>query len=642
MLKKYTVFLLLVCCTCLQAPLKDEAFIIFDVGQGNCNLVLTQSAPMPDGNTKKVGFLFDGGSCSRQKHPKFHDLLQKGFFAFLKKEAGVAEESSKNIGSLAATALPATVTAEQTSIPFLTADTGSGTESSSEGESPRHPNKRARTEPDDTQIASETNTDKPDTFAKPIVPAMPGIVATSPQQTPSIPFAQTSPGGKPDASTPDSAKASDSEHSDTSGTQASNVASTQVPAVEDAMREALKGLDFLFLFLSHPDKDHINFINAKAIPGTLPMLAYCGGNFLGGAERTTVKKVVAFLASRSRDNTWVEFPFYWRWKILSEPLLSYHALKRLFLNPDKLEDTWKTHQSLINAVALSDHNPEAFFQGTLQALLQETMCYSPGFGDFIQQHIPPMPKGTAYIWGMNHRTADVNGQSTVVSFKLPENKMVLTCTGDAEEATFGRIHLELTLRERQRQTATFFKRCEHTLMVPHHGSDSNLSDAMLKLFKPTVFIISAGNGKQYLHPSVTTWDFLKKHAPPSAGWKAGKNKPQLLVFDKQEDKKMMATLHHSVAEGRAPILGTNVLGTILYQQGLFHSYFNAIFEINGAIYEVNFSKSLAGLQHQYLQSLAEHEAIYSKDGTYYFQVIRSKQPVYYPLNPIDEQEAETP
>ena len=77
----------------------------------------------------------------------------------------------------------------------------------------------------------------------------------------------------------------------------------------------------LFIFLSHPDEDHINYINNETIPerNTLNLTVFLGGDWLGDGGGNSKKdnltedviKTLRFLINR--DNTTIDLPFYWEY-----------------------------------------------------------------------------------------------------------------------------------------------------------------------------------------------------------------------------------------------------------------------------------------------------------------------------------------
>ena len=52
------------------------------------------------------------------------------------------------------------------------------------------------------------------------------------------------------------------------------------------------------------------------------------------------------------------------------------------------------------------------------------------------------------------------------------------------------------------------------LKVPHHGSETGLTDEVLNIFRPGIAIISAAKKNRYNHPSKNIIDMLELHRIP--------------------------------------------------------------------------------------------------------------------------------
>jgi beta-lactamase superfamily II metal-dependent hydrolase len=545
---------------CSFASSKDEEFFIFDVGQGNSQLVLYKQA--------KLGFLYDAGSSSRQKHPKLIDLHEKDWSVFLTKKPIIPSTNLSN----------------------LSLDMFKDDISSLKNKVPR-------------KISGESEDSKSQTI---------------------------------------SLKESDN-----------------IEDIEDSIKQSIEQgqLEWLLLFLSHPDKDHINLIQ-KSIPADLKVIAFLGGDFLGTESEKEVNTVLEFLKDRDSTKTWVEFPFYWGWNDPMGTLKTYQDLKRYFLTHLSNDPDWNQNRLRIKTLSLSEKNPEKFFQGTIFDLLFKTANQSQGFREFIDldtkdlqntqglqthlccsclKHLLTLSRyqvlaNNTYVWAMNHKLYDINAQSSVLSFKLPENKVILTCTGDAEDLTFQRINYHLKLKEKDIFLFSWFNGYESFLMVPHHGSKNNISELMVQIFQPTVFVISAGNGKQYGHPDLETIMWLRSYtSTTSYPWISEAFEPKLIAFNK-EQKTTTAYLKNSIKTSRFPIFSTNVIGTIRFTQKEFSSLFNSIFEINNYYYKVNF---LTNVPLYNPISLEESGCFYKENEKYYFKVLnKENKPLYYYMEPI--------
>lgn len=112
-----------------------------------------------------------------------------------------------------------------------------------------------------------------------------------------------------------------------------------------------------------------------------------------------------------------------------------------------------------------------------------------------------------FIWSLNDPSRDLNAQSAIVSFAMPEIGMSFVCTGDAKNTTFETA--EKAAKLLLSYDSYLQKGLLTLLILPHHGSDENTSPTMIEMFKPTILAISAGAG-QHGHPRNATIQFYEK------------------------------------------------------------------------------------------------------------------------------------
>jgi hypothetical protein len=69
--------------------------------------------------------------------------------------------------------------------------------------------------------------------------------------------------------------------SDSSSGKVSLKESHPIEAISQSIQEAIieSQVEWLIVFLSHPDKDHINLINQSSIPEDINIIAYLGADF---------------------------------------------------------------------------------------------------------------------------------------------------------------------------------------------------------------------------------------------------------------------------------------------------------------------------------------------------------------------------
>lgn len=299
--------------------------------------------------------------------------------------------------------------------------------------------------------------------------------------------------------------------------------------LEEFIHSQLASLDHLFIFLSHSDEDHINFLNCENIPAHVPITVILAGDWfgdIGAAEGKTnftkpAKEVLIFLSERIKDriktktSTHFYFPFY-------APDLNFQIFE--MLQPQNLLER-------IKGLNISDAIAE--FNNIAQPIIQQCLkihpeAPTPAFlhGPFLEvfNHLLINPEfhdilRNVYIWSLNQPADDTNNHSMVVSCTLPSLNMSVVLTGDAENSVFHRISVEnhgLNFRQSLANLSTFERIAAEKpgsdpqqlleshlvmLMLPHHGAWKNRSGTMLRFFTPNVFGISAGDGRQHGHPS---------------------------------------------------------------------------------------------------------------------------------------------
>lgn len=348
-------------------------------------------------------------------------------------------------------------------------------------------------------------------------------------------------------------------------------------------------INHLFIFLSHPDKDHINYISNEIIPyqaglgQQLEVTAYLGGAWLQGGGTQESREVLKYLIRRG---AWIELPFYWDYQNNDGSIISnYATLKQNIF--DSVANTGEDEN--LNFLHNDDscfsdyplHSPN-LFQNSFLKLLHETFFRNNDFLDhlkglgFKDENLPENVKNgldMIHILSLNHGSMDVNNQSTVLSFYMPSMNMNFICTGDASADTFVPInydHLPPSLQDGSGNHAL--------LMLPHHGAKDNWIPKALKLFHPSLFGISCANGKQYGHPSKDLIDnayntYLNKMNISKIVEPVGPISNAFLTFTGSGEG---AETGHMIHDDRH-ILCTNILNSIKFdKQGIYGSFSNII------------------------------------------------------------------
>lgn len=156
-------------------------------------------------------------------------------------------------------------------------------------------------------------------------------------------------------------------------------------------------------------------------------------------------------------------------------------------------------------------------------------------------------------------------------------------------------------------------------MLPYHGSRDNVSGRALKLFKPHILGISAGNGAQFDHPHATLienyTEFYKRQEYGQQNVKYfWKNFQIIRPFYYLSYKEKSARLRQLTTD-QLPIFGTNISGTILVQEDGFKSQFSNLFIYKKKFYDVTFAHSVSPIIESE-DKLVLKEKSYMKDNEY--------------------------
>jgi len=269
-------------------------------------------------------------------------------------------------------------------------------------------------------------------------------------------------------------------------------------------------IKFLFVILSHADRDHINLI-PSVIPEGVKSLFLLGGDFLqksdndNGKLKQDIQELFKFFAKR--NNSEFSLPYFWNFS-------KYNGIRTGIKNYIFEQD-----ESLLalsrESLHSMDSTPSPLY-GSLFDLLnlmdeKEKKSITSYLAPLLEQENIKQKLDNIYIWGFNRLATDINDQSIIVSLKMPSLGKSFICTGDAREDIFVDIYRFISNQEKYKIDEENLHRARASLhsdnkenavvlLLPHHGSLENLSLRMLDLFKPDVLAISAGAG-MYPHPS---------------------------------------------------------------------------------------------------------------------------------------------
>ena len=368
-----------------------------------------------------------------------------------------------------------------------------------------------------------------------------------------------------------------------------------------SIRDYLTKLKHLFIILSHPDKDHINLINADNIPDNIPITVLCEGNWFGQKNTNedglteSVCDVLKFL--KARENTWIDFPFYWEGSQSVCEKIHYKDILQTF---EKDNDTFLKTLVLCKDKAIIPVN-KCF---SLQETLQEIIKRNPNKERIVKHFhtIKPLQDysfmdKTIYpivifselfknikIAHINFPFKDVNSQSAIVGLKMPKLKMQFFLTGDASEETFALLSL---------YDKDFFKKEEgytSLVMLPHHGSIENKTIHLFNFFRPDILGISAGNGRQFAHPSKDLINWIEKNYKESSffdRFSTTMNGNYLVNYEKKQQPFLKKI---SDKKQTLPLLCTNYLGAVKINENGVFSQFSNVIECENKNYLIDFRK----------------------------------------------------
>ena len=319
-------------------------------------------------------------------------------------------------------------------------------------------------------------------------------------------------------------------------------------------KDKLKTLKHLFIILSHPDKDHINLINANTIPDEIPITVLCEGDWFSQKTKNRdiltadVCNVLLFL--KQRDKTHIVFPFYSKGVQCISKTITYTEIWEQFWDDDEnFSETFKLCQQ-------GNIKPSLCLE-SLDNIVEDGVDL--GVDKTILKNIK--------ILHINFPFKDANSQSAIVEIKMPKLGMRFFLTGDASNETLAYI-----------VDNDFFRKEENYIslvMLPHHGSSKDKSVYIFNLFQPDIIGISAGNGGQFSHPSKELIDEIQDNYKNSAFFSKFDfigQENNFLYFDSNHDVHLYK---QSEKQNKIPFICTNILGNIRINETGFSSCFSS-------------------------------------------------------------------
>jgi hypothetical protein len=257
-----------------------------------------------------------------------------------------------------------------------------------------------------------------------------------------------------------------------------NVAEQEMEDDKERIIDVLENakIEYLLLFVSHPDQDHINYIKdilSDERFEKLILLSFLGGDWFNHDTEDSIE-LIEFL--NRRDRTTIFYPYYFEFEQNNYPRNYNELLENYVQLIDKYQENvfyYDEELKGIKALNLESEEEKSIIIelkekygiqhrsdlmkrtkefSTFPTLNQGSYTHStPFFGtifDVCQRlGFNKLPKEfiNIYIWSLNHYADDVNEQSIVISCTLPSLNTNFFCTGDAGESTFSHIAVCHTL-----------------------------------------------------------------------------------------------------------------------------------------------------------------------------------------------------
>lgn len=357
----------------------------------------------------------------------------------------------------------------------------------------------------------------------------------------------------------------------------------------DFLTEQLKAIDLWVVFLSHPDKDHINWLSTvfNKLSEKIKLMLIAGGEWFNTSSTEDVREVLGLIYNPTNKS-----------RIL--PFFSYEDGK---VSGTEMQDWLQTNGASITKEPISfcprkDFNGVRLdqFHGTLTDLFKVYQAKNPwGFiglstGSPLSQALAASIFNKIYIWSLDHPTGNTNAQSMVWSHEVDDIGWTFVYTGDAEDSTFKKIRESIKpsesmeapkdiIRTRHKTDATAVS---NLIMMQgmHHGSLENVSSVAMELFCPNAIAFSSGNGASFAHPStkaIQKYQMLFKNQYVADLWSSHILRNQAYSFAAflQKGEGTLGAAHSiKMKASNAVFLCTNAYGTIKINRDGVYTPFN--------------------------------------------------------------------
>lgn len=369
---------------------------------------------------------------------------------------------------------------------------------------------------------------------------------------------------------------------------------------EDTFKESfdfliaqLANLDLWIVFLSHPDKDHINWLSTvfDKLTVTTKLILIAGGEWFNTNSTEDIREVLSLVYGSKKERICSFFPYE------DGKLSGIETRQWLEENGGEItKNDPKTFcpRKKYNETML-DH-----FHGTLTELFDKVYKEKKPF-DFIGlltedvrlQALKNNVLSKIYIWSLDNPIGNTNAQSLVWSHEVDDIGWTFVYTGDAEDSTFKKISESIKLPNSTKLPEDVIRRqktaetsVQNLIMMQgmHHGSLENVSSLAMKLFYPNAIAFSAGNGASFAHPSMLAiqkyqefFNDPKNELLTSSLWSSYilRNSSYLFVaFSQKGDGALGKASPVKIETGKPVLMCTNAYGTLKINKSGIYTPFN--------------------------------------------------------------------
>lgn len=356
----------------------------------------------------------------------------------------------------------------------------------------------------------------------------------------------------------------------------------------DFLIKQLANLDLWIVFLSHPDKDHINWLSSvfNKLPDKTKLLIIAGGEWFNTNSTEDIREVLGLVYGSQKDRIFSFFP-YEDGKLSGAEMQDWLYTNGVGITKDPGSFC---PRKTFNEVRL-DH-----FHGTLIELFNVYQEKKPfefiglPAEDLRLQALGDNILSKIYIWSLDNPIGNTNAQSIVWSHEVDDIGWTFVYTGDAEESTFKKIRRSIKSPESLDEPKDIIrlrhktaKRVTPNLIMMqgmHHGSLENVSSLAMELFCPNVIAFSSGNGASFAHPSIAAiqeYHKLFRGQDVSDLWSSFtlRNQSYLFAAFSQKGEGVLGSARAVKIRTNNPVfLCTNAYGTLKINRSGVYAPFN--------------------------------------------------------------------